>query len=103
VGVDEVGLKLVDELVDAARGEAHLRNEPGALGRQRAVKAQAISLFHLDCREALLRRGQVKRLPAQRALLAQDGRGAEGVAAMQREGVVEDVEDAHAEPWSSQP
>ena len=37
----------------------------------------------------------MKRLPAERPLFAQDGRGAEGVAAVQRDGVVENVKDSH--------
>ncbi|GAB1423335.1 hypothetical protein MASR2M16_05690 [Thauera terpenica] len=37
----------------------------------------------------------MKRLPAQGALLTQDGRGAEGVTTVQRDGVIEDVKNAH--------
>jgi hypothetical protein len=34
-------------------------------------------------------------LPPERALLAQDGEGAEGIAAVERDRVIQDVEDAH--------
>jgi hypothetical protein len=44
----------------------------------------------------LLGAGDMEGFPAQLALLAQDVGAAEGVAGMQRQGVVEDVEDAQA-------
>ncbi len=62
-------------------------------GDRGAVEVQAIDVFERRCGFALLGRGEVKGLPAQRALLAQERRGAEGVAAVQRNRVVEDVED----------
>ena len=64
--------------------------------RHRAsVETQAVDVLDVSRRLALLGRGQMKGFPAQRPLLTQDSRGAEGVAAVQRDGVVEDVEDSH--------
>ena len=45
-------------------------------------------------RRVVLGRGELQRLPAERALLAQDRERAERVAAVQRQRVVEDVQDA---------
>ena len=101
MGVDHVGLEFPDEGFEALFGGA---DQPPFVeaGRARwwhrtAVEIEAIDLFVGRCAVALLGRREVEGLPAEGALLPQDRRGAEGVAAVQGNGVVEDVEDAHLE------
>ena len=95
MGVDQIGFELVDQLAHARGGQAHLRDESCALGRRRAVEAQTVGVFFGLRAEALLGCGEVEGLPAQRRLLAQDGRRAEGIAAVQWQRMIEDVQDAH--------
>ena len=59
-----------------------------------AVEAQAIHVVERGGCFALLGRGEVEGFPAQGALFAEQGGGTEGVAAVQRDGMVEDVQDA---------
>ena len=59
------------------------------------MKAPAVDVLDVAARLAVARRGELQRLPAERALLAQDGQRAERVAAVQRQRVIEDVQDAH--------
>ena len=101
MGVDDVGLDLAGDFFQAPAQCLHqgdfaahrqVSQQPGAA--RRAVKMQAIDVFFSGLGRALLGRGDVKRLPAQRALLAQQRRRAKGVAAVQRNGVVENVQDA---------
>jgi len=97
--VQHIGLQLARELLQPRLGGTHQAQLVDAggprFGHRAAVEAQAIDVLDVSRYLALLGRGQVKRLPAQRTLLTQDGRSAEGVAAVQRNGVIEDVEDAH--------
>jgi hypothetical protein len=63
-------------------------------GGRGAVEAEAVDLFMRLWRRPLLGAGQVERFPAERALLLQDRAGAEGVAAVQRNRMVEHVQHA---------
>ena len=45
----------------------------------------------------MLWRGQVVGLPPERPLLLEDGERSEGVTAMQRDGMIQDMEYAHSE------
>jgi len=63
--------------------------------RQRCtIEAQAVDFLERCGVFALLGRGQVEGLPAQPPLFAQQCGGTEGVATVQRDGVVEDVKRA---------
>src|SRR5439155_25076388 len=78
----------------ALRGHAHLRHEAGACDARRASEAPAVD-FLLERRAGSLLRGrQLNRVPPQPALLAQDRQGAEGVSAVQRKTMVQNVEDS---------
>jgi len=98
VRVQEVRTKPPRQFVDAPRGGAHfIQINPARQPRQHrrrrrgAMETPAVDLL-LQCRwSKVLGRGEVERFPAQPPLLAQDGRGAEGVAAVQGQRVVEDV------------
>src|SRR5688572_32524607 len=69
-----------------------LRERSARLGR--AIEAQAVVLFDGRSVPSMLRARDVRRLPAELALLAQDRGAAEGVAALHRQGVIEDVENS---------
>ena len=56
---------------------------------------QPVHVFFRHPAFDLPRAGDVEGLPTQGALLAQNRGAAEGVAGMQWDGMVEDVEDAH--------
>ena len=58
-------------------------------------EVEAIDRLVQLCGVALLGRRQVESLPTTCTLLPEQRRGAEGIPAVQRDGVVEDVEDAH--------
>ena len=82
--------------------------EQGVATGRRAVEVQAIHRFLGLCAGALLEPSHMDGMPAQGALLTEDVGAAEGVAAVQGDGVVEYVQDAHgcgAHPltvnWSS--
>ena len=91
--------KLARELLEPRLGSTHQAQFVDAGGprfrHRAAVETQAVDVLDVVRGRPLLGRSQVERLPAQRTLLTQDGRSAEGVAAVQRNGVIEDVEDAH--------
>ena len=74
-----------------AAGQA--RQQPGRF--RRAIEMQAVGLLFHHLAIDLLGTGQVVGVPAHFPLVVQDRRAAEGIAGMQRQGVVEDVEDAH--------
>jgi hypothetical protein len=59
------------------------------------MEMPAIHLLLKGVTRALLGRGQMIGLPAQAALFPQDRNSAEGVAAMQGQGVIENVENTH--------
>ena len=60
----------------------------------RPEEVQAIDNLFVRSWRGVLRTGEVERLPSERALLAQNCRRAKRVPAVQRDRVVEDVEDA---------
>ena len=70
---------------------APARQPPSA--HARAVEVKAVHVFLVRRRAVVLGRREVQRLPAERALLLQDRERPEGVAAVQRNRVVEDVQD----------
>jgi len=74
---------------------AQARQGRSGLDRRSPVKEQAIDRLLQHLRRGVLGAGQVKRLPAQLVLLAQDGQGAEGVPTVQRDGVVQHMQDTH--------
>jgi hypothetical protein len=105
VRVQDVRLDLRDDLGQAP-GQAvdHLFlvqhrqfGQRSARGRG-AVEVQAVDGFFQIVAGMLLGAGHMEGFPAERALLAQDRAGAEGVAAVQRDRVVEDVQDTHHAP-----
>ena len=96
VGMDQVGLDLTHQFAHAACGELHLPDQPGTGGTGRAEEAPAVDLFLQDRRCTLLRTGEMKGLPPQPALLAEDGQGAEGIATVQWRRVVKDMQDTQA-------
>ena len=60
-----------------------------------AIKVPPIDVFFRDLISALFGAGQMECFPTQRALFFEDGNRPKSVAAVQRDGMVEDVEDAH--------
>ena len=71
---------------------------------RRAVEVPAVHrLVFGRRRRGVLRAGQVEGLPAQLALLAQQGQRAEGVAAVQRDRVIQDVKDSQQSSWRLEP
>ena len=100
--MDDVGLQRFRQPKQALFDRAHhregvaawqLRQQAGRPGR--AVKVQAVGFFFGHASIDLLGAGQVIGVPAHFPLVAQDGGAAEGVAGVQRQRVVEDVEDFH--------
>ena len=100
--MDDVGLGFAGDLLDAFSKLSHQRHF--AKDRQRCqesrsgfgpVEAQAVNIFEWSADLALLGGGEMEGFPAQGPLFPEQRSGTEGVAAVQRNGVVEDVEDAH--------
>lgn len=98
MGVEDVGAKGVDGRVDppGERGEAADLAQHATLSRRLgAIKGQAIDRFDRVRRNAVARAGDGGDLPAARLLRLQDRARAEGVAALQGQSVVEDMENPH--------
>ncbi len=100
MGVQHVRLHAARHFQQARLGGLHERvlgqaGQPGAGGRGRAEEVPPVHGFFRAAGGAVLGAGEVEGVPAQPALLAQQGQRAEGVAAVQGDGVVQDVEDAH--------
>ena len=101
MGVNDVGAHLINHVLQTARQRTHelkLAHQRqlhiGLLGRC-AEKMQAVNGFFGGVHSAVLGRGDMKGFPAACPLLAQQGGCAKGVAAVQRDGVVEDVKNSH--------
>ena len=98
VGVEDVGLELAHQRVEPGRRGGDL----GALAQQRrapagvggAVEEQALGLLGVGAGHGVARGGQVVRLDPHGAAGAHERAGAEAVARMERQRMVEDVEDA---------
>jgi len=105
VGVDQVGAHGCRHRLDARGKLSHQRHlveprhtAPAGCGR-RAMEVPAVHrLLQRRAAGSVLGAGQVEGLPPERALLAQQRQRAERVPAVQRDRVVEDVEDAHSAP-----
>lgn len=102
MGVDDIRLKFLRQAQQTALGRPHERpliehRQPAGDARwlRRTVEMQAIRRFFRHRTVDLFWTRQVIRLPAQIALLAQDVGAAKGVAGVQRQGMVENVQDAH--------
>src|SRR5258707_1182947 len=99
--VQHVGLYPVDHLKQALFNPAHeaqllQASERGARRRSRgAEEVPAVDLFLGRTASPMLGRSQMKGIPAKRALFFQNRQGSECIATMQRNGVVEEMEDAH--------
>ena len=85
MGVDDVWPCFPDDLLQARSSQAHLGQETGARRARSALEQPAIDLFLQRRPDALFGRGEMKGLPAERALLAQDGQRAKAVATVQRQ------------------
>ena len=105
MGMQDVRPHLLDHLGDPP---AHGRHQPqfadsrqlrSSVGVERSAEEMPVVDRLLgDRRRTLLRRSEMEGLPAAPTLLAQQGERAKRVAAMQRQRMVEDVEDAQ---WHS--
>ena len=102
VGVQHVRLDLRDDLGQAP-GESvddfllaqHRQFRQRALRFRGTEEVQAVDRLFQHVAGMLLGAGDVEGFPAERALFAQDRAGTEGITAVQRDRVVEDVKDAH--------
>ena len=96
------------DFLETPRGSSHQAHFPDArkVGEppwlpKRSIKTKPVDLF-LGCTgNKVLGTRQLECIPAQSALLAQDRSGAKGVAALQWERVIENVEDAQGHPAAS--
>ena len=102
VGVNDVWPHLLGHLAQPARELPHelpLTKQRQAGCRARcsgsAIEAEVVNGLQGLFGNALLGGREVKGLPAQRPLLAQQGGSAKRVAAVQGDGVVENVKDSH--------
>ena len=87
--MEDVGPELAHKCVDAARRRHHLAQVAGAASiqariaiQQSAMEARAIDVLNLVARCAMPRRGELERLPTERALLAQDRDSAKRIPAV---------------------
>src|SRR4051812_28422310 len=103
--MDEVGFLFANDLRHALRrlrheahfaGERYLRPHRGNHGR--AVEVPAFDGLLVSLTAILLWRSQLKRFPPDGPLLAQDCKRPERITALQRNRMIEDVEDAHFRP-----
>ena len=102
VCVQHIGLCRFGHFGDASRQLLHQREFSNA--RQRAIgaaggggteKPQSLHTIFRGRAGPLLRTGQVQRFPPQRALCPQNRQCAEGVPAVQRNRMVQNVQDPH--------
>src|SRR5574340_1275395 len=100
--MQNMGPYVLDDLLDAVGGFTHQldlcesRNtfkQPAR--RQRAIEMPAVHLFFVSRHQPLFRAGKMERFPAQRSLLLEDRQCAESVAAVQRNRMIENMQDAH--------
>lgn len=96
MGMNEIRLRRPHDLLQTGSRQSHLLEQAAAFGTRRAMKKPAIDLFLQDCPGPLFGRRQMLRLPAQRALLTQDGQGTKTVAAVQRQRMVKHVQNTEA-------
>lgn len=68
---------------------------PSRFFYRRAEEMQTVRAFLQRGNRALLSTGEMGGFPAQTPLFTQNGGGAEGITAVQRQGVVENADDAH--------
>ena len=101
MGVQDIRTQLARQLHETNLGRLHQcplvddwQFSGQAAWRGRAEEAQAVGFFLQPLGIELLGAGEMKGLPPQPALTAQDVGAAEGVAGVQRQGMVEDVQDA---------
>ena len=102
MSMENIRLDLFDNLVqpvfrisDQHQLLRHRQAGKRTIHRGCAKKRPAIDLLLRNIRTRMFGRGQVEGFPAERALLLQDGQGPEGVAALQRDRMVQDVENSH--------
>ena len=85
-----------DQFLQSRLGGVHLAEVAAQAGHgrrgRRAVEGPAVDRFLLGFARALLGRGEMQGLPTEAPLLVQEGQGAESIAAVQRNRVVEDVQ-----------
>ena len=92
--VNDMGPDGCDDSANAIGCQAHLSDKAIAWLAGRSEKCHPVNVFVQGICGALLGGGQVEGLPAQPALLAQDGKRPERIATMQRNRVIQDVKDA---------
>ena len=101
MGVNDVGAHPIHHALQAARERVHelklthQRQWPLGLLGGGAEKVQTVNGFFGGVHSALLGRSDMKGLPTARALFAQQGGCAKGVAAVQRDGMVQNVKNSH--------
>ena len=106
--MQDIGLKNAREVLQPTRSRPHLRtfvNDRHSTEQtwlpMRPMKPEAIDVFLDLTRVSMLRAGQLSCRPAESPLLAQDGEGPEGVAAVNGNRVIENVKDAGHAPSCS--
>ena len=105
VRVQYIGTRVSRDLKDALRGRPHLcplaRTRDGVQHRwrlPRPIEAQALHQLVGLRRGDVLRTGDLHRFPAQPLLLAQDGTRAECISALQRNRMIQHVQNPQAHP-----
>lgn len=101
MGKEDVGLDFGNDLVQPRFRRCHLgvfaqHRQAGTADRRRTV-GPSIDEFLRLIRLGMKWSGQMMRFPAQAALFGQQRQAAERIAALQRDGMVEDVQDTHTE------
>ena len=96
MSMNNIRLCHADDFTQSVGGEFHLSQQARALDTWRTVKSHAIDIIMEGLCWTLLRCRQVEGFPSKLPLFTQNGERAKGVAAVQRDGVIQDVEDAQA-------
>src|SRR5450432_4180786 len=110
VSMQDVGTYRARHFFETPRRCAHLRHFPDA-GQavkrawfpRRSVEMKTVDVFFQCAGHGMLRTRHMERLPAQAPLLAQDRTRAERVAALERDRMVENMQDAKAHWRLSRP
>ena len=97
--VEYIGLPFIRQLHDCIGLCLHLApladQRRAACRSLAAMKGESFAGFRLRADGAVARTGEPAHIQPGRQLRAHDGSGAEGVAAVQRERMIEDVKNAH--------
>ncbi len=101
MGMEDIGPERLDRPLD----RPDMCRQPGQLAQRPArpepprrcgtVEGQPVQRLHLARRAALARTGHRRDRVPFGPLRLQDGAGAKGIAALERQAMVEDVQDAH--------